>query len=202
MNIRDELSGRDHLNVAPKEQFYLKPRGKINSQAKGPLRDQSLESPKDTEGATLYKGKSLRFKDRGNGYFSLCLFSFGKYKVVKKLQVITNNGMVEEYCYKNKLAIVKVGTLMEVLIKGRDLVHKNYRLLNHPLCTSIKPYPNLYKTIVIMEGERLDFKSLDIIENAINTAKKFSDKEMVTLNSDILRDYQLIDYGVFLETVK
>ncbi|SET17692.1 GrdX family protein [Anaerobranca gottschalkii] len=118
------------------------------------------------------------------------------------MKVITNNGMVEEYCYNNKLAIVKVETLTEVLIKGRDLVHKNYRLLNHPLCTSIKPYPNLYKTIIVKEGERLDFTSLDLIENAIKTAKKFCDKKMVTLSSDILRDYQLIDYGVFLETIK
>lgn len=116
--------------------------------------------------------------------------------------VITNNCMVEEHCYNHKITTIKVETLMEVLIKGRDLVHKNYKLLNHPLCTSIKPYPNLYKTILLEEGERVDFASVDLIENAIGVAKKFAEREMVALSNDVLKDYQLIDYGVFLETIK
>lgn len=54
--MRERTLGRG----APKEQIDSWPSCQINSQAKGPHSDETLESPLDTDGANPERGKSLR----------------------------------------------------------------------------------------------------------------------------------------------
>lgn len=114
--------------------------------------------------------------------------------------VVTNNPMVMENKIGQNTQIIEVVTLPDVLVKARDYIHKNYKLVNHPLVTSIKPYENLYKTVVLEKSERLNFESVEIIENAIIKAEQF--KRPARLNEQAREDYQIIDLGVFLETIK
>ncbi len=117
-----------------------------------------------------------------------------------KVITITNNPVVKEYFIDKAIEYTSTNTLMEVLEKGRDLVHKGYRLINHPLVTSIKPYPNLFKTLILVESQELSFRDLEIMENSIQKASQF--KEPVRITEQVARDYQEIDYGVFIEAQK
>lgn len=87
---------------------------------------------------------------------------------------------------------------MEVLIQSRDLIHKGYILLTHPLSGSVKPNESPYKSILIEEGTgTLDIDSLRIIENSIATAEKFVKiRKIPTWPKSILEDFSEIDYSL------
>lgn len=115
-------------------------------------------------------------------------------------KVITNNPKVMKYATENCMELIVAPFLPDVLTIARDLVHKKHKLINHPLVTSIKPYRNLYKTIVAMESDTLDFQSLSIIENSITKAQQFN--KDVPLNEQAIEDYQVIDLGVFKQSIE
>ncbi len=110
-----------------------------------------------------------------------------------KILLITNNPLVEQK-YKNVSFIN--GSLLDILIETRNYIHKGHKLLMHPLAGSIKPNQTPYKSIVLNNlSEKLDFKSLELIENAIETVRKFQvTKKQVS--DFILHDYQVIDLSL------
>jgi len=116
------------------------------------------------------------------------------------VKIITNNPKVIDYASNHSFDTINASSLPGVLQMARDLVHKNYRLINHPLVTSIKPYRNLYKTIVVMENDKLDYQSLNIMENSINKASQFN--KDVPINEQAMEDYQTIDFGVFIQSLE
>src|SRR3712207_9358514 len=69
-------------------------------------------------------------------------------------------------------------TYIEVLEKTRDLVHKGYTILTHPLYGSVKPNETLYRSIVLDETDEFDMQSLMLIEDAIATAIKFKNNRL------------------------
>ncbi|MEW6623827.1 MAG: GrdX family protein [Bacillota bacterium] len=116
-----------------------------------------------------------------------------------KVLIITNNPMVHE---KFPDACFLDGSLKDVLIKTRDYIHKGYVLLSHPMAGSIKPNETPYRTVVLndkpaVQDMSLDFKSLEIIENAIMTVDKF-----LPLNKykrpEVLKDFQLVDLSLLV----
>lgn len=83
---------------------------------------------------------------------------------------------------------------LSVLRETRDLVHQGYEVLTHPLYGSVKPYETVYRTIVLKEGNKLNYDSVNLLENAIETAEKFykTNKDW-KWTADILDDFQVID---------
>ena len=83
---------------------------------------------------------------------------------------------------------------LSVLRETRDLVHQGYEVLTHPLYGSLKPYETVYRTIVLKEGNKLNYDSVNLLENAIETAEKFykTNKDW-KWTADILDDFQVID---------
>ncbi|HAZ36265.1 MAG TPA: GrdX protein, partial [Clostridiaceae bacterium] len=64
--------------------------------------------------------------------------------MVEKLIIITNNPLSKEF-FNDKYEVQFInGSLMDVLIKVRDLIHKGYVLLTHPLMGSVKPNQTPY----------------------------------------------------------
>ncbi len=110
--------------------------------------------------------------------------------------VITNNKKVkEELNHKIDVSYHDCDSL-ELLYMVRDKIHRGAVLRSHPLSGSIKPNENPYKSLIIDDkvGE-LDYNSLEIIENAIETFMKF--KNMGTRTSHAKNadeDYSLIDF--------
>ncbi|WP_132995537.1 GrdX family protein [Sporanaerobacter acetigenes] len=111
--------------------------------------------------------------------------------------VITNNPLVKsKYQDKISLEYYDIGYL-ELLMKVRDKVHLGYKLLTHPLSSSVKPNETPYKTIIISEGGGLDADSLLIIENSILTTKKFlKDIAVSNWEDKILEDFQVVDLSI------
>jgi len=119
--------------------------------------------------------------------------------------IVTNNQMIIEKL-KDEYEILCVdGTLMDVLKKVRDYIHRGHRLLTHPLSGSVKPNETPYKTVLIsrFNGETIDVNSLSLIENSICTAEKFIKmKNTPNWTPKILEDFKLIDFDLIYHAIK
>ena len=111
----------------------------------------------------------------------------------KKLIVTNNPGLP----VGKEIEIERVKTLKEVLEKTRDLVQQGYRLLTHPLAGSLKPWQNPYRSIVLAEGENLDYRSLEVLENALERYRSFArnkrTRESESMSEDLKEDFSTID---------
>lgn len=119
--------------------------------------------------------------------------------LIEKIIVITNNNITHDY-FKDKYKIVFVeGSLMDVLIKVRDYIHKGHRLLTHPLMGSIKPNETPYKTVIISEysNNNIDLQSLMYIENSIEVAQKLIKNNLPkNWSQSVLKDFAIIDFDL------
>lgn len=112
----------------------------------------------------------------------------------RDLVIITNNPLAyEKLKDKCEVQFFEISYL-DVLIKVRDLVHKNHKLLTHPLSGSIKPKETRYKSIAIEKKETmLDEESCLLISNAIEVYKKFN---VLEFPDNVLSDFQLVDLSL------
>jgi len=77
----------------------------------------------------------------------------------------------------------------------RDAVHLGATLVTHPLTGSIKPNESPYKSVVLQvpsSAKAVDFKSLQLIEDAIATVRKLPEKNRQHTER-ILADFRVID---------
>lgn len=112
--------------------------------------------------------------------------------------IITNNDMVYNK-YKDQFNIELYDcSIKEVMLKVRDRIHEGYKMLTHPLSSSIKPNESLFKSIMISDEKSvLDYDSLLIIENGIMTCDKFNKiKYNIVYTDKIIEDFKLIDLTV------
>lgn len=78
-----------------------------------------------------------------------------------------------------------------------------YKLLTHPIVSSIKPYETPYKTIVLSNNKgKLDLESIELIENSIELSKNFLDKPRRKLTKIIDEDFKLIDYELINASIE
>ena len=123
----------------------------------------------------------------------------------KKNIIITNNPKIlEEISSKNiEISYFEQADFMEISYKARDFIHLGYKLLTHPIVSSIKPYETPYKTIVLAynNGE-IDLESIELIENSIELLKNFLDKPRRKLTKNIDEDFKLIDYKLISEAIE
>ncbi len=111
--------------------------------------------------------------------------------------LITNNPLVQKKYQTSKELIYLETGFLDVLCYTRDEVHKGHELLTHPLSGSIKPNETPYKSLLISnKAASLDYRSVTMIEDSIETAKKFLSIRDRTqgLRRDLLLDFQEIDY--------
>ena len=122
---------------------------------------------------------------------------------MKKFILLSNNPLVKRKLNDGLLgeniniSLKFCNNLDEVMIETRNLIHKGYNLISHPLAGSVKPAQNPYRSIIVEEDKGLNYESLNTIENAIQKLKQFQ-KNKVEKNypSDILEDYQVIDHSL------
>jgi len=111
--------------------------------------------------------------------------------------LITNNPLVKKKYEKSEVLIFLEKSYLEVLCYARDEIHKGHELLTHPLSGSIKPNETPYKSLLISsKATSLDYRSVTMIEDSIETTKKFISIRDRTqgLRNDLLLDFQEIDY--------
>ncbi len=86
---------------------------------------------------------------------------------------ITNNDMVIDSVESVALEFVE-GDASNVLLRVRDLVHKGFVLVSHPSAGSLKPDESPYRTVLVAPGDaEVDFRSLAILESALDATRKF-----------------------------
>lgn len=120
--------------------------------------------------------------------------------------LLTNNEkfkQIENELNSNKLNLEYQDiTYIEILEKARDLIHKGYKLLTHPLYGSVKPNETLYRSVVLEEAEEFDIQSLLLIEEAIVTAEKFKKSKMTpNWTESVKGDFRVIDFDLIKKTI-
>lgn len=117
--------------------------------------------------------------------------------------IITNNPIVKESISNKEHIFFEGKTYIETLKECRDLIHKGYELLSHPLYGSVKPNETPYRSLILKKGKVLDISSVTLIEDAIDTAEKFQgNKTTPNWPKNILEDFQVIDFDIFSNTLK
>lgn len=118
--------------------------------------------------------------------------------------IITNNDIVKDKFEKEySMVYVKSLDIMDVMVKMRDYVHNDFRLLTHPLSGSVKPGETPYKSVVMEKGKTLDLNSLNLIENAIELTKKFNmNSRGESYGNKILQDFRVIDYNLICSGIE
>ena len=109
--------------------------------------------------------------------------------------ILTNNPLSKK-TFEDKFEVqYKETEVLDIMCMVRNRIHEGHRLLTHPLMSSIKPNETPYRTILISkEKGKLDFDSLTIIEDSINTTKKFLNMAKTPQwTQSILEDFELID---------
>jgi len=123
--------------------------------------------------------------------------------IVKPI-IITNNKISKEY-YEQKYKVIFVeGSLMDVFTTVRNYIHKGHELLTHPLMGSVKPNETPYKTVAITYAalNQVDFNSLMLIENSIETARKLLiNKPVRNWPESVLEDFRVIDFDLIKNAV-
>lgn len=120
------------------------------------------------------------------------------------VKIVTNNPYVRDR-FKNKEVeyIDSDVDYLEVLLRVRDLLHNNYKLLTHPLSGSIKPNETPYKSVLVEKGRDVDFDGIKIIESSIETFKKFQNVEKTPNWLDHVRDdFMVIDLDLMVNTIE
>jgi len=109
--------------------------------------------------------------------------------------IVTNNKKLINKYNDIKIDIINLKTIEKIFNKTRDLIHKGYILVSHPLAGSVKPYQNPYRSIILKKGNKLDYQSLKNYENSYYKYEQFkSDKKNKNnLSEKIKDDYQTID---------
>lgn len=115
--------------------------------------------------------------------------------------IVTNNPLIKEKYEDMKMIFVE--DLSDVYKKSRDMVHKNWILISHPLAGSVKPAQNPYRSIILVPGKKLDYYSLETMENAIAKLAQFGQNHKKREYSNkIKEDYQVIDLSLIDSALK
>lgn len=119
------------------------------------------------------------------------------------MKLITNNPKFKSFKNKRIEVILHENSYMDILEITRDYVHRNYKILTHPLYGSVKPNETVYRTILIEENDKLDNDSVMLISEAIETFKKFK-KNKITPDwtEQVKDDFSVIDYDLLKNAIE
>ncbi|WP_024470127.1 GrdX family protein [Treponema pedis] len=120
-------------------------------------------------------------------------------KTLPKRIIITNNPRVkifyeEDAGFKNKFTLQFVSSREEVFTQVRDLIHKNWKLLNHAMAGNIPLHKHPYRSMALEETGSLDSNSLILWESAMERVKRGKNPPYP---DDVLKDFQELDLTLF-----
>ena len=118
----------------------------------------------------------------------------------KKWFIVTNNPKFIKY--NNFRVEYKLENYIEVLYRVRDYVHKNNKIITHPLYGNITPTTTLYRSVVLEEANYLDLESVYLIEDSIQKVERIIKLEKIrNFSESIKKDLEFIDYTLIKETL-
>ena len=115
--------------------------------------------------------------------------------------IVTNNSKIKESFPEKDVRLIDT-SYIGVLEECRKYIHKGCKLLSHPLYGSVKPNETPYRTVIMAEGKGVDYQSVELIEDAINTASKFqNDKKTPNWIERVMDDFRVIDLDIMTNTI-
>lgn len=137
----------------------------------------------------------------GNLFSLFFLFKVSRMKESVKMFIVTNNSKIKESFPEKDVRLIDT-SYIGVLEECRKYIHKGSKLLSHPLYGSVKPNETPYRTVIMAEGDGLDYQSVELIEDAINTASKFqNDKKTPNWIESVMDDFRVIDLDIMTNTI-
>lgn len=117
---------------------------------------------------------------------------------LEKCILVTNNDRAAEKWGGSVSEVFLLDSYEDVLIKTRDLIHTNHKLLTHPQASSLKPNQTPYRTILLYkEGGKDNVGDICLIENAMETFEKWNAiKKVPEYDEKIANDYKTIDLSM------
>nr|WP_314781675.1 GrdX family protein [uncultured Treponema sp.] len=122
-----------------------------------------------------------------------------------KRLIITNNPKVKTFYeedrtgLKNRYELNFLDSRDEVFKAVRDLIHSNWKLLNHAMAGNIPLHKHPYRSMALEQQENLDTNSLILWESAMERVKR---GKTPPYPDDVLEDFQELDYSLFSGSVK
>ncbi|EMB19634.1 GrdX family protein [Treponema denticola] len=122
-----------------------------------------------------------------------------------KRLIITNNPKVKTFYeedrtgLKNRYELKFLDSRDEVFKTVRDLIHSNWKLLNHAMAGNIPLHKHPYRSMALEQQEKLDTNSLILWESAMERVKR---GKTPPYPDDVLEDFQELDYNLFSGSVK
>ena len=122
-----------------------------------------------------------------------------------KRLIITNNPKVKTFYeedrtgIKNRYELKFLDSRDEVFKTVRDLIHSNWKLLNHAMVGNIPLHKHPYRSMALEQQENLDTNSLILWESAMERVKR---GKTPPYPDDVLEDFQELDYNLFSGSVK
>ncbi|MGB9780260.1 GrdX family protein [Caldanaerobacter sp.] len=120
-----------------------------------------------------------------------------------KYVIVTNNPLVRDV-YPQDCEFIE-GTIVNVLTRCRDLIHKGYVLMSHPLAGNVKPDCSPFKSVLLKESKgTVDFNSVVIIEGCLLKVKEIIEKEGINYieNEKVLNDLAYLDKELIKEVIE
>lgn len=123
-----------------------------------------------------------------------------------KFTLITNNiDLYNKMKTKERLNIIfdEKYTYGDILEITKKKLQEGFALATHPLCGSIKPNETPYRSILINETKEIDMNGIIILDEAIETYKKFQNNLKTPLWIDrVLVDFRTIDCNIMTQTIE
>lgn len=118
--------------------------------------------------------------------------------------LVTNNPLLNEQISSRDF--VK-GNSLDVLIRTRNLIHKGWVLLTHPLYGNLRPHQHPYRSILMERASdsssSVDPLSVEYIENAIAIYSAQSSRILSVegMPEDVRQDFAFIDADLMKESL-
>ena len=117
----------------------------------------------------------------------------------ENILIITNNERVAER-FAAGFQVELLAEYGEVLLRTRDALQTEYRLLTHPMSGSLKPNQTPFKTIILERVEKrgvLDMNSIELIERAMAAYHKFYEcREIPAWSERSREDFRTVDLSL------
>ncbi|MBQ7613268.1 MAG: GrdX family protein [Spirochaetaceae bacterium] len=110
--------------------------------------------------------------------------------------IVTNNKKVQEKYSDVGYQVLFLPEVSLVYMTARDLIHKNFFLVNHSMTANIPIYKHPYRSLALKLGKSLHHDSLMLIERAL---EKLRMGTMPNYPEQVLQDFQDLDLTLFQE---
>ena len=118
--------------------------------------------------------------------------------------LVTNNPLLNEQISSRDFV---EGNSLDVLIRTRNLIHKGWVLLTHPLYGNLRPHQHPYRSILMERASdsssSVDPLSVEYIENAIAIYYAQSSRILSVegMPEDVRQDFAFIDADLMKESL-